>query len=259
MHTRSRPPLALLVAATLGFAPTLASAALVNFGDVSDPAGDVTFEDVTEDNNLPTTVFAPEAVGPTAVGNTLVLDPTGFQSQSSGGMADLIDSELSTTIVADPGAVITSFTINEFGAYSLGGLSDGEAMAEVNAAIFVTGATIGGVPTVLPAIQVPFVATDGGSYERPDDDGTAVAWTGSAIFDVATGLAGVGLAGEVTSLDIVFDNALLTAADDVSVAFIDKKGVTITVETDPHIPEPATLGLVALGLAGVTVRGKRRR
>lgn len=253
MQSSTRYLLAALAVSLAAAWPQSASAVLVNFGDVSDPAGDVVFEDVTEDNDLGTTVFAPEATGPSAIGNTLVLDPTGFVSQSQGGAADLIDSELSTTIVANPGASITSFELNEFGAYSLGGLTGGEALAEVSAAVFVTGAVVDGTPVVLPAIVVPFIATGGGSYARVADDGTAVPWFGSAVFDVASELASVGVSGEVTELTLVFDNTLLTAADAVSVAFIDKKGVSLTVRTD-IIPEPTTLAMVALGAAAASTR-----
>ena len=87
-----------------------------------DFAGDeVMFLDVTEDNDEATSLFAPEPGmgGPMVAGNSMHLDPQGFSSQSSDS-TDLIDSTLSTVIMAGAGNGITSIDISEFGDYSLG-------------------------------------------------------------------------------------------------------------------------------------------
>lgn len=257
MHSNFKiRPLAFALA--IAAVPTFASAAFVNFGDIYDPAGDVVFEDVTEDNSLPTTVFAPEAVGPTAFGNSLVLDPTNFRVEAMGGEVDFLDSELSTTIVAKEGFVIESIVLDEFGSYSLGGLTGGEAEAMVNAAVFIKRVVVDGETIVLPGLNVPFTATGGGDYSRPADDGIAQPWNGSASVDLDVALGQLDISGDVTSVTLVFDNALFAAADDVSLAFIDKKGISITVDTDgdPVIPEPASLALAVLGIVGVA---RRRR
>jgi hypothetical protein len=229
-------------------------AATMNWGDKA--GTDVVFQQVTEDNDEPSTVFAPAATGPSVAGNTLVFAPVNFQSQANNG-ADLIDSTLTTKIVAKPGASIDSIAIDEFGDYTLGGLNDADALASVGAAFFWRVTEVNGVAISLPTQIAAMTFTGGGMYERPADDGTAVPWTGNVVLDVAAYLLGQGISGDATGVTLRFDNTLQTAADNFSNAFIKKKGVDITVTPgDPVIPEPTAAAL--LTVAAVTCCMRRR-
>lgn len=235
-----------------------ASAATINWGDLTSADSNVVFEDVTENNDEATPIFASEVPGPMVVADMLLLDPQSFQSQSSGGGADLIDSTLSTTITAKDGGSINTIEINEFGDYSLGGLTGGEAFASVGAAFFWRVIEVDGAPIGLPNETAQLSVSGGGTYERSADDGTAVPWVGSVLIDVDAYLASEGINGQATAVVLRFDNTLQTAADEVSNAFIKKKGVDITVTTDrPEIPEPAALGMLLLGLT--TLAASRRQ
>lgn len=234
-----------LVALTTSMAP----AAIVNWGDVSDAGGTVVFEQVTEDNDEPQTIFAPQLTGPTASGDTLQLDPQNFQSQSSGGGADLIDSTLRTTIASKAGEAINTIIINEFGDYSLGGLAGGQATASVGAAFFWRVLEVSNQPMSLPLQVAQLVVSGGGSYTRPGDDGTATPWTGSILLNIAQYLSDEAIPGVATRIELTFDNTLQTASDDVSNAFIKKKGVEIIVNTG--VPEPAALAMLVGGLASM--------
>ena len=242
---------ALLVAMT-----TVSNAATMNWGDKTSPTSDVTFLQVTEDNDEASTIFAPIATGPTVSGNTLVFHPVNFQSQASNG-ADLIDSTLTTKIVAKPGEIIDSIRIDEFGDYTLGGLTGYDALASVGAAFFWRVTEVNGAPVSLPTQIGQLSVSGGGHYERPANNGTAIPWTGNVVLDVSAFLLSQNIAGDATGVTLRFDNTLQTAADQFSNAFIKKKGVDITViPGDPTIPEPTSAALMALAALAC---GLRRR
>ena len=202
------------------------------------------------------TVFAPIATGPTVSGNQLVFNPVNFQSQANNG-ADLIDSTLTTTIKAKPGATIDTINVNEFGDYTLGGLNGADALASVGAAFFWRVTEVNGAAVSLPTQVGQLAVSGGGLYERPADDGTAIPWTGNVVLDVAAYLLSQNIVGDATAVTLRFDNTLQTAADQFSNAFIKKKGVDITVTPgDPIVPEPTSAALLALAAMGY---GLRRR
>lgn len=244
--------------AALLLAASAAPAATMNWGDKMDPAGDVMFLQVEEDSGAGNPILFGD---PTAVGNQLVYNPTGFQSQSSGGGADLIDSTATTTIMANPGKVINNLLFSEFGDYTLSGLSGGQAQATVGAAFFYTVLEVDGSPVMLTTETASLQVTtgssaNGGEYNRPTDDGTAVPWTGSVLIDLDAYLASQSIQGSATKVRLRFDNTLSTAADSVSNAFIKKKEVGGVIITS-NIPEPTTAVLVLLaGVAGLVARQK---
>ncbi len=253
---------ALVAMALLGFSHTSASAGTFSWGDIA--GTDVMFLDVKENNSEVTSLFAPEpgTGGPTVLGNSLHLDPQNFASQSQNNSADLIDSQLSTVIMAGPGGSLEGITISELGDYSLGGLIGGQASAEVGAAFFWTvleidNASVGLATQATNLILGSGAGPNGGQYDRPGDDGTAVIWSGTASIDLGGYLDSLNLAGNVTKLRLTFDNTLQTSAEDGSTAFIKKKSIDIDVDVDPVIPEPTTAMLLCLGIA--TVHCGRRR
>jgi len=248
--------------AVMAFAPMTATAGMFSWGDIA--GTDVMFLNVSESNAETTTLFAPMpgTGGPIVAGNSLHLDPQNFSSQSQNNSADLIDSTLSTVIMAGPGSVLNSVSISELGDYSLGGLVGGQASAEVGAAFFWTVLEVDNMAVSMATQATNLIlgtgaGPNGGQYDRPADDGTAVIWNGVANIDLAGFLASQQVSGAVTKLRLVFDNTLQTSADDVSSAFIKKKSVDIIVDADPMVPEPSTALLLGLGLA--LAPGLRRR
>lgn len=231
---------------------TATHAGTFHWGDFAGP--DVMFLDVTENNDETTSLFAPEPGmgGPVLLGNSLHLDPQGFSSQSSNNSADLIDSTLSTIIMAAPGASLNDITITEFGDYSLGGLVGSQATAQVGAAFFWTVLEVDNIPVSLSTQATNLIlgtgaGPNGGVYNRPGDDGTAVIWNGVAQVNLGGYLASEMIDGAVTKLRLTFDNTLQTSAESGSNAFIKKKSIDIDV--NPTIPEPTTVLLLGISLA----------
>ncbi|MCA9231527.1 MAG: PEP-CTERM sorting domain-containing protein [Planctomycetales bacterium] len=243
--------------AVLAISVTPTSAGTFNWGDINDPGADVMFLGVAEDNGYSTSLFAPMpgTGSPVAIGNSLMLNPQNFLSFSSNS-SHAVDSEFSTTLMVGMDNSIESIVVSEFGDHTLGGLPFALATAQVGASFHWQILELDGVGVSLPVQNQNLQVTtgsgpNGGIYYRPAHNGIATPWEGSAVIDVAGYLAANSLVGDVTKVALVFDNSLLTAADQYSSAFIKKKGVTIDVQVaDPfnNIPEPASLVLLALGM-----------
>ncbi|MEM8945969.1 MAG: PEP-CTERM sorting domain-containing protein [Planctomycetota bacterium] len=245
---------------------TAAVAGTFHWGDLA--GSNVMFLDVTENNNEATSLFAPApgVGGPIVSGNSLHLDPQGFASQAENNTADLIDSTLSTTIMAAPGASIADLTITELGDYSLGGLMGSQATAQVGAAFFWTVLEVDNSPISLSTQATNLIlgtgaGPNGGVYNRPVDDGTAVIWNGVAQIDLNSYLDSQNIDGNVTKVRLTFDNTLQTSAEAGSTAFIKKKSVDIVVNpndnTNPTVPEPTSAALVGMAISLAVC--KRRR
>lgn len=236
------------------------SAGTFHWGDFNGP--NVMYLDVTENNNEATSLFAPEPGmgGPILIGDSLHLDPQNFASMSQNGEADLIDSTLSTVIMASPGNALQDISISELGDYSLGGLIGSNASAQVGAAFFWTVLEVDHAAVNLATQATNLIlgtggGPNGGVYTRPSDDGTAVIWSGNASIDLDAYLASEQINGSVTKVRLTFDNTLQTSAELGSTAFIKKKSIDIDVT--PKVPEPATALL--LGMAIVLTSTSRRR
>lgn len=245
--------------------PAEVNAGVFNWGNLSDPSGDVMFLDVEEDNAQSSSLFAPMPGdgGPTAVLDSLILDPQTFLSQATNG-AHAIDSEFSTVLMVDPDKSIDNIFVTEFGDYSLGGLPAGLATAQVGATFFWQVLEIDGSVVDLPLQTQPLTVStgsgpNGGIFQRPTDDGLTTPWEGLTLIDVDGYLDNHQIVGDATKVSLIFDNTLLTAADLYSYALIKKKGVTIEVTGDgfTNVPEPSSL--VLLCLAGLAIVGQRRR
>jgi len=262
-----RLPLAIVgvCLASLALETGSVSAGIYHWGDLSDAGSEVTFLNVEEDNGYSSPLYAPEPGmgGPVAVGNSLVLAPQNFLSQSSGG-SQLTDSEFLTTLMVGLGDSINGIAVNEFGDYSLGGLPGSLATAQVGATFYWQVLEIDGVAVNMPLqVNSMYVSTGGGPqgglYDLPGDEGIATPWEGSAAIDVAAYLADNLISGAATKVSLIFNNTLLTAADGYSSAFIKKKGVGIDVfVNDPFhvVPEPASILLLGIGLVSL---GSQRR
>ena len=265
-NLRFKSPIGVLALAAIcvcfsAVAPAVAGT--FNWGDLSD--GGIMYLNVEETNTQANALFDmnPGSGSPDVIGDQIFFDPQNFQSQSSGGGADLIDSTLTTTLMAPTGKFIDNIQIDEFGDHSLGGLPGGAAIAEVGAAFFWTILEIDNLANPQPTQTQNMLFTtgggpNGGEYDRPGDDGTAVLFDGSVFIDVAGYLAEQSIDGRATKVRLRFDNTLQTAADAVSNAFIKKKEINGIVIT-PNIPEPASimLMLIALVLTAAAARARR--
>ena len=173
-------------------------------------------------------------------GDTISFGADSFISNSVGNNAiDVLDGRLSFSFQAQPGFIVDSITFQEYGSFTVVG---DQSVASVRADGFVTvGSTITGGSLLVEEFGSAAPTSSSGQYI----EGFTIDFsdtTGVVRFDV--------------------DNRLNTAAfnsggNTNSSAFIDKKGVVITVNTVPAVPEPssAIVSLLAFGLISV----RRRR
>jgi hypothetical protein len=240
-------------------ATATARGATQNWGDF---VGDtVTYLDVTELNGEPNLLFSM----PSVVDDTLEIDPVNFFSDTDPGPGvDITDSQLSTTIVANPGFFIENLMISESGDYTLIGLPGAFAEASVGAAFFFTVLEIDGVAVFngpSGVVNMQFTTgggPNGGEFSLPGDAGAAVPWEGSAFIDIAAAMAASPFAGQsATSVRLSFDNTLATIADANASAFIKKKIIGgLTIQT--NVPEPGSVALALLAAIPLALVARRK-
>lgn len=235
-------------------------AATQNWGDFI--GNTVSYLNVTELNSEPNLLFS----SPSVVGDTLEFDPVNFFSETDPGPGvDIVDSQLSTMIVAQPGFFIENLKISEAGDYTLTGLPNALAEASVGATFFFTvlevdGSAVPDGPSDVVSMQFTTGGgANGGVYSLPGSAGTAVPWEGTAFIDVAGAMAGSTYAGQnATKVMLSFGNTLSTIADANGSAFIKKKTIGgLTIQT--NIPEPGSVVLALLAGAPLALAAVRRR
>lgn len=208
--------------ALVAFISSASTAGIVNYGNFV--GTNVTFIDVEETTleATPPGLFQVVSVS----GDSLSSSAQGFILQVLNGSLDFFDSRLTFMVQADPGFSFSSITIEEFGSFFTFG---DDSVASVSAVAFVQ--SVDGV------FSDNFQLDQFGS-NVPDSS----SWSDDLTISFPS----------TDKITVTLDNRLFGVADTPGVAFVDKKGLKITI-----IPEPSSALL--LGLAVLPVAGLRRR
>ncbi|MCE5269420.1 MAG: PEP-CTERM sorting domain-containing protein [Planctomycetaceae bacterium] len=204
-------------------------------------------------------------------GDTLLFSPTAFSSSSSGANGVNMTDGLLRVWITSAGD-ISDVVVNEGGAcFFFGGRPTDLTKAYVgaNAAqLFIT--SVNGAPVTGPLISIagtmqytPSSADVGSRTFYATDPVSTSGWQGTMVFqDPGAALARTPYAGgSVTGVMLVFDNILATASEAGTLAYIDKKWVSITADPTPAspTPEPGTLTLLAtVSLVGLVFATRKR-
>lgn len=218
--------------------------AQINYGNFN---GDtVEYQQVTESSATdPVPLFG----GPALSGDSLLFSPVNFGISASGGSFDLMDGQLTTTIVALGLNRIEKIEFSERGDWTLLGTGTANTTASVANTMFIRITQVDGPGAFVPVdatVQMTFTP-DGGSYNLIDHRGQVLPFEGTTLVDLDAILAAAGYSGrQALKVDVTLDNSLAAFSETGSVAYIKKKqaeGLSLTA----IVPEPATLGLLALG------------
>jgi hypothetical protein len=244
--------LTLLVVLCISFAVVPVFGTPINYGNL---IGDnVLYKSIIEDSSTdPTPLFG----APSISGDSLLFNPVSFGSSSGNGAFDITDGTLTSTLEAFSGNVIEKLLFAERGDYTLAGNGTANTNATVAAIMFIriTKADYHAITPVTGNVSMLFSPSDG-TYNLVDDRGTLVPWYGSLAVDLTAMLAGAGVSGRATSVDITLDNQLMTFSEPGTLAYIKKKeaeGISITA----IVPEPSTFALLAIG--AISLLAYRRR
>lgn len=190
---------------------------------------------------------------PLGSGNQLVFFPPNFVAQSAGGGIDSTGSQLQLMITPNsPTDVIAAVNITEFGDTVLAGfLGTGATGTYASMAGYLTVSETTGGPITPVVIPWSGTFTPTNTLTFPSNPGTTL-WSGTVSIDVAS------VVPNATKVTLSYDDDLFAASEATTSAKIQKKvvdGPAVIVEV---IPEPATLALLTIGLAGLGLGGGRR-
>jgi hypothetical protein len=231
-----------------GFSYSIATADIMH-SDVNGTS--VWFTNISEGS--PTGDPLPLYSQPFANGDDLIFTPTANFSavSTSGGPANQTDGKLNVIIESKPGAFIDALDFEEIGLTILNAPFGGDAFTSVLAFAEIKILEINDAAVVtLPTTHFYSFAPDSSFLHSADASGPSFAtpWVGTLS---------VTMPNLVTKVLLTIDNHLYAATVGVGTgALIDKKGFSISVTPDgnPNIPEPSTIAMGLVGLAGFLVR-----
>jgi len=194
---------------------------------------------------------------PTVYGDSLLFNPTAYSSRSSGANGvDMVDGLFRVWMNCAAG--IEDVTVQEGGAWFFFGPASDATQAFVGAFAAelviteVNGLPLAGGPfTMIPGAMTftPASSEVGSRTFKASETVLATGWQGVMAFnDLSDALVGTPYqGGRVTGAMLVFDNILATSSQAGTIAYIDKKWVSITgtQDTASGTPEPGALVLLA--------------
>ncbi len=231
----------------------------INYG--SHVGNTVSYIDVTEESNSGDTL--PLFGAPLYSADSIDFNPVGFDANSTGGGADITDSNLSFGVHANPGFAINNINFKESGDTTLAGIGTDATFTKVTADGVLSITEVDG--QLITVISTPIALTftpSAGDFGLLTDGGGGpffhAQWFGSLSLNIAQILttAGQPFVAGATKISINIDNTLTAVSQLGTSSLISKKdfgGVSITINAPPSggIPEPATGVLAGCAMLGL--------
>ena len=235
------------------------------YGNLTDPAGTVSFLNVQDINGLyggPLDQFG-QPSGPTVSLNSIDFTPIDFQEACSFcSSPETTTDTVSFEIDAVTGQAISTIDIAETGNYEM--LTDAFATVTISATVTIDVFEVNGAPVsnVSTTQQLAFTFNNGNTVAPPGGFVSGI-FTGSLMVDIDALLAaeGFGPGQQATHLLFTMDNTLSAVhTGSFGQSLIRKRdfdATTITINGGLPVPEPGTALLMGLGLAGLARSGRR--
>jgi hypothetical protein len=261
-------------------APAESLAASILYGDMM--GNDVTFLTVTETSDDPLPLYGPpNLVAPpapvfpcvlanncTVNGNSLTFSPQQFAAASSNQVPpnNTTDGQLTFMVEAKPGDVIQNILFEEGGAFTVGGFvgtNTDNTQVDVSTIGFVTVLAVDGIainPVAIPIGLTFDFGVGGNGTWRFVTEGAANGklWNGDQFINITQELMNHDppINGRATKINVNLDNILFAQSELLGNAMIDKKLFFIVTV---NIPEPASVSLLVIALAGAMCFARRLR
>lgn len=238
--------------AVIGLSLSAHTAEAASYGNFNDGPNRVSFLNVADINGL----FG----APTVSANSLDFSPMGFEADCSVSPGcpptpHTVSDTLTLQIQASNQDFIGEIILREAGDTTLASFLDAFAATTVSADVFVDVLELNGNSINNLNLNTQMVFNSGGTYTTVGEGTGTHLWNGFLKLDIDALIASAGLTGNATLVQISLSNTLTAFADSGASARIEKKdidGLAITV-----VPEPGTVLLMGLGLAGLAYGGNR--
>jgi hypothetical protein len=210
---------------------------VINYGDLM--GSNVSFLGIAESSAaIPS--LAPNLYGVPSVSNdTLIFNPLHFEASQVGPGIELLNGQLSVTVVAKPGFEITGLTISEFGDFTVATPFVG---GQASAAVSVNG----------------YASTDLGTFDNHDSV-TGASAVPFGQFGVPFSMSVPITFPNTTSVTFTAHNRLTAAAlTGADAAFIKKAGFRLFVTTTTAVPEPSG-GFLMLASTAIAIAQRPKR
>lgn len=251
MISTTKARISVLSAAAVVLACSMSAVGTTNYGSFS--GSTVIYQDVSENSGTDPGQYYMNT--PQVFGDTLDFNPV-YSVNVSGGAVQVRDAQVNFDIQAKPGFGVEGLVFSEQGDFTMAGNGTANTLVDVSAAFFIDILEVDGVainPIGL-TLNMLFNPNASGTFDLVGAGGPPLAsgiWTGSIVVDLDNALtvANVPFGLGATKVSVALDNTLTAISEETTQAFIakkDAKGLSITV-----VPEPTTVALAFLGLAGL--------
>jgi hypothetical protein len=155
---------------------------------------------------------------------------------------------------------IVGLQFEEAGDYTLEGTGTAATAVSVTAPVTISILALNDAPITPIVINTSITFTPGSSFNLTANAGQGVIYTGNLMVNLSDAIFDADETGQATDVEWDLNNTLTASSEANSVALIAKKDVSGGVMVMPiteMVPEPASMGLLLVGLPILAARRRK--